>query len=153
MPAIHPEGNFTYPVHDGYLGQSRFGKEAVVLTFQTPHGDITWEGELEGEWLGKTLRSLRVAGFTGVDLDDVTRQLIRKPIDLWIRHKASKKGNLYCQVMISNKTGGSTRYDGAKSKAISGSLRGAIMALDNEGLGGEAPFDVPSDDDDGSIPR
>lgn len=140
---LHPTGDVTYPVADAFLAPSRFGGDAANLMFASPYGELFWEGGLEGEWLAKTVKSLRAAGFVGDDLATLRQQLVGKPVPLWIKHKTGKKGGVYVQVLISNGANAPPApYKQDQAESIARALKGAIAEAEKNG---EAPPPVRRD--------
>lgn len=92
-----PEGDYQATILRAFLGFKRTGEAAACLELgirdaaNQPYRE-TWAGGFEGEWLGRTVRALRLAGWEGNDLKTIGTLKGRK-IDITAKHKKSKGRN------------------------------------------------------------
>lgn len=121
------------------LAESSTGTPCVAVRFQIiePHEQfgerITWYGYLSEKAQARTIESLRIAGFKGDDLTDLS-SLGSDQCEIDVQNE-TYEGKVQTRVKWVNRIGGSGVavkgvMDDAKRKAFAASLRGAFRAFD-----------------------
>lgn len=103
--ALIDEGDYDVKVTEAYLGYDNFGNEAVCIAFTIKDelGQVVrWTGGFDGEWLERTVRSLRNCGFVGDDLGQLAK-IIGNNAVITVNHKTSARGTTYLQVFINGR--------------------------------------------------
>ena len=164
----HPAGDCSYPVLSALLGESRFGRPALIFQFQTGYGPLTCECDVTGEKVARTIKGLRAMGWKGTNIAEAAIWSVGKTASLWIKHQDSKKpgGRPYVNVYLSDRAA-PVAYTPDVDEAYAAQLEASIKAIDAQGEedGGEAaatpppaaqpatapttaPAKAPMDDDD-----
>src|SRR3990167_8683187 len=141
--AMIPEGDYVARIVGAYLGYDNWGREAAKLDMEikggAQHGcPLSWAGGFEGEWLGRTLSSLRACGFLGVDLA-LLSQLVGKDVNVSVKHKESKRGTVYLQVFVNQRK----VMDQATSASFAANMKRVLASVEEEQPAGEAPPEKP----------
>lgn len=163
--ALLSEGDFEATILRGYLGFKFSGETAACLTLGIRDAagapfKVTWEGGLDGRYLGMTIKSLRRAGLEGNDLRAIATLQNRK-VNVTVKHKtAAKSGNVYLVIYINS----GRPMTEAEASDLADSLKDAIAALglpeeegtssheEAEGSVGEPAEREPGGDEDGGLP-
>ena len=138
--ALLDAGTYRARAVEGALGETKTGKEQVVVRFQligeglaVTH--LSWFGYFTEKTTESTFRALRTAGWRGQDLADLS-DLSRSDapeVDLVVEHEAGQDGVVRARIRWVNSAGGvglGTQLAPDKAKAFAARMRGKLAAYD-----------------------
>ena len=135
-----PAGRYQAVPTKAELGETSTGKEQVGVEFEiTTAGEhtghrVVWFGFFTEKTTERTIESLRVCGWTGTDITDLTSVGQASPVvELVIDHE-EYNGKVTAKVQWVNRAGGlqmKTQLAPAKKAVFAQRMRGAIAAVDH----------------------
>lgn len=145
-----PEGTFKARATEGALGWTSKGKEQIAVSFVLLEGDaegsqITWYGYFSDKTQDRTIESLRVCGWQGDDLSDLTG-IDANEVWLVIEHEENDQGEVRARVRWVNGGGGVQMKEpmaADQAKAFAARMKGAVMAQRSKSGGGAAAAAPP----------
>lgn len=119
------------------LGETSKGTEQVavrfeILTENAEFNHITWYGYFSDKTVDRTIESLRICGWEGDDLTNLTG-LDKNEVELVIGDEEDEDGNMRARVRWVNRPSGlalKAPLAGDKAKAFAASMRDKIRAID-----------------------
>jgi hypothetical protein len=119
-------------------GNEQVGLDFVILEGPNTGSHITWYGYFTDDTWERTVESLRLCGWGGSDLSDLSG-VDSNEVRIVIEHEADLQGEYRARVKWVNNLGGvamKNRMDVGAQKAFAQKMRGRIIAL---GAKGPAP--------------
>lgn len=119
------------------LGYTKGGKESVGVEFAlTESGKhLTWYGYFTEATTERTIESLRICGWTGQDLSDLS-EIGKDPVEVnLVIGTEEYEGKSRQKVQWVNRAGGlamSAPLDEAQAKAFGARMKGAVIAFDQK---------------------
>jgi hypothetical protein len=121
------------------LGESKSGKEQVGVEFEilTPDAEfktLTWYGYFTEKTLDRTIESLRIMGWTGNDLEQLSG-LDTNEVDLVVDEE-EYEGKLHTKVQWVNRVGGlqiKAPLSPEKTRSFAAAMKDRIKAIDAAG--------------------
>lgn len=139
-----PNGTYRARATQGVLGESKSGKEQVVVQFELLEPDyanqtISWYGFFTDATCERTFESLRIMGWQGTNLDDLTG-VDANEVSLVIENE-EWEGKTRAKVRWVNAVGGMgllAPLAPDKAKAFAARMRGRVLAFDqSQAMGGK----------------
>ena len=139
--AIIEAGTYRARAVEGALGETKTGKEQIAVRFALldpglPQSNITWYGYFTEKTTESTFKALRVAGWKGQDLSDLSDLAGETPeVDLVVEHEEGQDGTTRARVRWVNGTGGialGTQLAPDKAKVFAAKMRGQLAAFDKD---------------------
>jgi hypothetical protein len=136
--ALLDAGTYRAKAVEGRLGETKTGKEQVAVQFQLLDADpvqtLVWYGYFTDKTTESTFKALRVAGWKGQDLSDLSDLTKETPeVHLVVEHELGQDGVTRPRVRWVNSAGGvgiKNAMAGDKAKAFAARMRGAIAKFD-----------------------
>ena len=133
-------GTYRAVAIDAALGETSTGKEQVAVQFRlldVEHAPLTWYGYWTEATADRTIESLRIAGWTGTDLMDLTELASGQTpeVSLVIDEEADLQGVMRTRIRWINRPNGQgvaikNPLEPDKAKAFAARMKGQIVAFD-----------------------
>jgi hypothetical protein len=144
------EGTWKARATEGALGYTQGGSEQVGVSMQLLDGPdegkhITWYGYFTEKTVERTIESLRLMGWEGDSLADLTG-IDRNDVFIVIEHEADQQGEIRAKVRWVNGGGGvqmKDRLDEGAAVAFAERMKGAVLAAKSR-VKGAAPGTRPA---------
>lgn len=160
MAVIEREGSFNARVISRDLAESSQKKPQVVVGFEVLDGDqigkhITGYFSLSEAAYRYTVEKLRIMGWQGVDLADLSTVGAAGPVEIVCKSE-EYNGKVSMKVQFVNAPGRSGvevkgALDAAGKRALAQRMRGLIVGLDPGAVKKASPVPPPSDDTNSDI--
>lgn len=133
----------------GALGMTGTGKEQVAIELEILEGEpkgqrVTWHGYFTDATFDRTIESLRLLGWQGTDLSDLSGVGLNE-VSIVIEHE-QYDGKTRARVQWINAVGGialKERLDPGQAAAFAARMKGKILALGQAAANTPTPHDPP----------